>query len=219
MLSEGRNAWIDSLVSMSEYLVMLELFFADSSHTGTITVPKKATKAAYVPGLFRSVFGRKAEYIVTVRHPVPCCISSYEKSGGLPREGAVRPRSAIERWMLRDTRITGARRVAVDAEHYFEVYLRYWEQFHISLVLSGLFAHRDYRVVAFGKTQMEETAQNFHSRFGSTLAVQDFATSTGSRSLHPSWWEMSCAAIDRVHSVWRSVGVPFPYDELLSSGG
>lgn len=61
-----------------------------------IPVTKKATKAAYQGGFFDRVLGPNAEYIITLRHPIPACISTYEKSGGLPADGRLAVRGNIE---------------------------------------------------------------------------------------------------------------------------
>ncbi len=210
------NSWIDCLLSIGEYLVLLELFFAGGCGGTRTVVPKKATKAVYAGGLFKHVFGADAEYLITVRHPLACCISTYDKSGGLPPDGRFKVRSAIERWIRRDLCLTGISAEELAGMDYFEAYARYWEQFHIALALSGLVAHRNYRVIPYGSESMEATARRFHEHYGSARPITRFLSSAGQHKRHPQWVARSKEAIARVDSVWHLLGLEFPKDALLS---
>ena len=98
--SQGYNAYTTMMQNMAEYLAMVEEFFADSRmHRNRVVVPKKATKAAYHGAYFERALGPGAEYVVTLRHPVPACISTYEKSTGLPADGRFAVRGNIEEWV------------------------------------------------------------------------------------------------------------------------
>lgn len=213
-LYEQENSWIDGLMSISEYLVTLELFFARDCRESRIIVPKKVTKAIYSSGLFKCVFGPRAEYLVTVRHPIACCISTYEKSGGLPTDGKMKVRSAIERWIGRDLHETGVRFADLPTMDYFDAYVRYWEQFYITLALSGMLARRDYSVIPYGKEAMEQTAQRFHARYNSKEKPAEFMVSPGLRARHPDWVVRAQKAVARVTDVWNLVGLEFPQAAL-----
>ncbi|HEX7380958.1 MAG TPA: hypothetical protein VF265_02265, partial [Nevskiaceae bacterium] len=55
---------------------------------GRWLVPKKMHRLAYWAGSLKMRLGPgRAGYLVTVRYPLPSCISVYEKSGGLPPDG------------------------------------------------------------------------------------------------------------------------------------
>lgn len=97
---------------------------------------------------------------------------------------------------------------------YFDVYLRYWEHYHLSLALTGLSASRNIQVIAFGEAALQSVAQNHHDLYGSGLQASEFHTSDTARRLHPEWLERAQPAIDRVEAAWKSVGIPFPMEEF-----
>ncbi len=107
-LRAGANTWVLSLHTMAEYLTMVEMFFGGAKRvSGKVVVPKKLTKGIYSGGFFHRVLGEAVEHVFTLRHPVTCCISTYEKSGGLPENGLFTVRSNIEEWCRRDHRAVG----------------------------------------------------------------------------------------------------------------
>jgi hypothetical protein len=55
-----------------------------------LVVPKKATKAAYHGAFFTPCSVLRTEFVVTLRHPLAACISTYEKSTGLPPDASSR---------------------------------------------------------------------------------------------------------------------------------
>jgi hypothetical protein len=213
--SNNNNTWIGTLLSMSEYLTMVEIYFANRSQSGKVVVPKKLTKGVYAGSFFNGIFGRSAEYYVTVRHPIACCISTYEKSGGLPSDGRFVSRSNIEKWIKRDVFQAAATSSGFKKSDYFSAYVRYWELFHINLACSGLLSGRVHAIVPFGKESMETTAATFHQRFGSTNSAGEFVVSRELEKRHPDWSERSQLALERVDTVWRMVGLDFPKTQLL----
>jgi len=214
-LQPGLNSWMLSLKTMAEYLVMVEVFFSElKQHSGKVVVPKKITKGVYAGGLFRHVLGKDLEVVLTVRHPVAACASMYEKSGGLPEDGRFAVRSAMEGWCRRDLEYTGGGQKQLDEMDYFDVYLRYWEQYQMSVVTSGWLSNRDLRVVAFGKPALQSIAQGYHHRYGSGLQASEFHVSDKARRLHPEWIERAQPSVDRVAATWKSAGICFPTDEV-----
>jgi hypothetical protein len=207
------NQWINCLFGVSEYLAMIEAYFGTSSDS-VVVVPKKLTKGIYAGSLFNTVLGAEAEYVITIRHPLATCISTYEKSGGLPTEQRFAVRSNIETWIKRDQLFTGLPESALSAKDYFENYIRYWEQYYINLAMSGLTANRSRVVVPFGMQYMEEAAGKWHQRFGVHRPASAFRNSRGSAQRHPFWIERSEEAMRRVASVWQLVDLPFPEAEL-----
>lgn len=200
--------------NMAEYLAMVELFFSNSRlFSNHVVVPKKATKAAYHGAFFQAVLGPETEYLITLRHPLAACISTYEKSTGLPPDGRFQARGNIEEWARRDAQQTGMSETALAAASYLDVYLRYWEQYHYQLALTGLASGRPWTVVAYGRERLMDLAAAFHKRFRSGASPTDFKV-FDKRSRHPDWAERADAALVRVAGVWGALGLPFPLAEL-----
>ena len=209
------TAWVESLHTMAEYLAMVELFFAAAGqHKDHIIVPKKATKAAYAPGLFQSVLGASAEGVITIRHPVPACISTFELAGGLPTDHRFVQRGNIERLWARDLLCAGFSDREVANMDYFDAYLRYWEDYHVRLAMSGSNVTRHYRVVAYGAERFMLEARRNADRFGSLAGnVEQFHVRHRSDQ-HPEWMARAELALRRVGDQWERVGMAFPLDEI-----
>jgi hypothetical protein len=214
---QGYSAYTRMMHNMAEYLTMVELYFADSrAHGNLIPIPKKATKAAYQGGFFDRVLGPNAEYLITLRHPVPACISTYEKSGGLPANGHFAVRGNIETWIRRDNIYAGIPAEKIEQLDYFDAYLNYWEHYHYNLLLTGLRLNPKWQVVAYGKERLENLARGFHERFGRTDAPEDFSV-RDQRARHPDWMIKAEPAVRRVADVWLRAGVPFPFDAVMEA--
>jgi hypothetical protein len=217
-LVQGANSWILSLQTMAEYLTMVEIFFGnDRRHSGKIIVPKKLTKGIYAGGFFHRVLGEAVDHVITLRHPATACVSTYEKSGGLPGDGHFAVRSNIEDWCRRDLLNTGCRLSELVHMDYFDAYLRYWEQYHLYIATTGLSANRDLRIVVYGKERMENLANVFHRRYESSGTARPFQISDSIRQRHPEWIDRARPAIERVAGAWARVGIRFPLAELLEA--
>ena len=216
-LQPGVNSWVVSLKTMAEYLTMVAILFGERpSHSGKIVVPKKLTKAAYAGGFFHRIFGDQTEWVLTVRHPVASCVSTYEKSGGLPIGGSFTVRSNIEEWCLRDLQEMGCGTDEPANMDYFGAYLRYWEHYYSLLAMTGLFASRHLKVIGFSKSALESGAQGYHDRYGSGLQAAEFHASDSARRRHSEWIERAQPAIDRVAAAWKSAGTAFPAADIES---
>lgn len=209
------TTWVESLHTMAEYLTMVELFFAEAGRHGDhIVVPKKATKAVYAPGLFQSALGAGAEGVITIRHPVPACISTFESAGGLPADRRFVQRGNIERLWARDLLSAGFSDRELADMDYFDAYLRYWEDYHVRLAMSGSNVTRHYHVVAYGAERLMCEAERNARRFGSVAAgVEEFHV-TDRRDRHPEWIARAEPALQRVGEQWARVGMTFPADEI-----
>jgi hypothetical protein len=130
--------------------------------------------------------------------------------------GVFRARSILERWVLRDSQSAGFRRAEVAGVDYFEAYARYWEQFHISLAMSGMLAKPNCTVVPYGKEAMEGLASRFHARFAKEPAVEPFLCKGSLLDRHPRWIKRSEEAVRCVEAAWRSCGARFPTAEISS---
>jgi hypothetical protein len=214
-LDDRHNAYTSFTQQTAEYLAMVEVYFAKSRRVdGYTIVPKKATKAVYQGAFFNAVLGPKTEYIITLRHPVAACISTYEKSTGLPLDGRFDVRGNIEEWVKRDLMWLGTDEGSLLRSDYFDAYLRYWENYHCLLALSGLAANRSWTVVAYGKERLMTLARKLHERFGSAAAPGEFKV-FDKRSRHPDWNDRADKAIERVAQVWKLAGVEFPVAEVM----
>ncbi len=214
-LKRGVNSWIATLKTAAEYLTMVELFFADRGrHSGRIIVPKKLPQSVYAPGLFQSLFGSGSDWVLTVRHPVAACISSYEKSGGLPADSHLPLRSNIESWIRRDLEQDGRTLEQIEAMGYFEAYLRYWERYHLLVATGGYGRYRRVRVIPYGADSMRSVAQEYHDGHGSGMRASAFYVSDGAWSRHPEWTERARPALYRVQEAWRAAGLAFPLDQI-----
>lgn len=213
----GVNSWTTSLQTMAEFLTMVEVFFGQARpHSGKVVVPKKLTKGTYAGGFFHRILGESVEHVLTVRHPVTSCISTYEKSGGLPPDGRFAVRGNIEDWVRRDLMYTGRTEAEVMALDYFDAYLNYWEQYYYYVATTGLSANRHIEVVAYGADRMQAMAQRFHHRFGSDQTPEAFHV-FDKRDRHPQWMAQAEAAVARVESVWSRVGLCFPTAEVMEA--
>jgi hypothetical protein len=214
---QGYSAYTRMMHNMAEYLTMVELYFANSrTYDNKIQIPKKATKAAYQGGFFDRVLGPDAEYLITLRHPVPACISTYEKSGGLPADGRFAVRGNIETWVRRDNLYAGISAEKVGQLDYFDAYLNYWEHYHYNLLLTGLRLNPKWQIVAYGKERLEGMARSLRERFGNADAPESFKVSD-QRNRHPEWMRQAEPVVRRVADVWNRVGVPFPFDTVMEA--
>lgn len=216
-LTSGINSWIVTLKTIAEYLTMVEVFFASRRpHAGKVVVPKKLTQGIYAAGVFQRVLGPLSEYVLTVRHPVAACVSTYEKSGGLPADGRLAVRSNIEQWCRRDLEYAGWGAERLANMDYFDAYLRYWEQYHLLVPTSGLARAAKLRIVAYGADTMRSLAQYYHDSHGSGLRAAAFHLSGTAKGRHPDWVERARPAIERVCGVWRAFGLTFPAEEIAA---
>ncbi len=209
------NDWIELITSVSEYLTMVEIFFLKTSSDGPQIVPKKLLKAVYAGGFFRNLLGPEAEFIITVRHPIDCCVSTYDKSGGIPENSKIMVRSTIEKWIKRDILFYGIEEKSFSDMEYFSAYIKYWELYYINLAVCGLLSKRNYRVSVF--SDLEDVASDFHRRFGSGKYVNRLVVSEPRHLRHREWNERALEAIARVSSVWRLFGMEFPERRLLDN--
>lgn len=215
--AQGYNAYTNMMQNMAEYLAMVEEFFADARlFRHRIVVPKKATKAAYHGAFFERALGPETEYIITLRHPVAACISTYEKSTGLPADGRFAVRGNIEEWIRRDNVYTGRREAEVFQRDYFDMFLSYWEHYHYNVVLTGLRRNPNWTLAAYGKERFEGLAGRFHERFKSGRQPEGFKV-FDNRARHPEWMKKAEPVVRRVSEVWRTAGIEFPLEEVMEA--
>jgi hypothetical protein len=214
-LAPGFNSWTATLKSTAEFLTMVEIFFADRrTHGGRVIVPKKLTQSVYAAAFFQQVFGSHSEHLITLRHPVAACISTYEKSGGLPPHGRFLVRSNIEAWCRRDLEHASWPAAQLSEMDYFSVYLRYWEQYHLHLAAYLILALPRCHILAYGADTLQSLAQHYHDLHGSGLDAAPFQMPDQAMRRHPAWVGLAQPAIDRVAASWERAGLVFPHEQL-----
>jgi hypothetical protein len=210
------NAFTLAMCQAAEFAIAVELFYRQASATETqqLVVPKKLTKAAYAGEFVREYFGEDATYFVTIRNPLSSCISTFEKSGGLPEDESFTVRSAIEKWIQRDVEA-----VQFKNEHqqlnYFQAYFKYWELYYVRLAMSGLLHSHNSSVVAYSAKNMERVANAWHAEYGSNGCAGEFYEAARSDIRFPRMRESAIESIQKVAGVWTMLGLKFPVDELL----
>jgi hypothetical protein len=166
-------------------------------------------------GSFRSLLGGElADYIVTIRNPLPTAISIYEKSDGMPAGGkfpAARPRSAIERWILNDLNALGFSDSRAATLDYFEAVQISWTRFHLKMASSGLFSDNanDVTMLPYDPVTYQEF---LHRRYADvqnpnepeSLLVHDKYCE------FPQWSDRADAAIASMKSIWNDLGLRLP---------
>ena len=209
------NGWVRSLQTMAEYLTMVEMFFGKAGPKGgKIVVPKKTPKAVYAAGLFGTALGASTEGIITVRHPVPACISTYEAAGGLPGDGLFALRGNIEKFCAGDLIDLGFAREEIERMDYFGAYLRYWENYQVRLAMSRANIARKFQVLAYGAERYMHEAAKFAERFGAGSSLVERFHVHDRRSRHPDWMERAKLSLRRVTEQWERVGLEFPVAEV-----
>lgn len=215
---DGLNSWTASLQTMAEFLTMVEIYFANATpHTGKIIVPKKLTKGTYAGGFFHRILGESVEHIITIRHPVTSCISTYEKSGGLPENGCFSVRGNIEEWVRRDLMYTGISATAIEKMDYFDAYLKYWEQYQTYVATTGLSANRHVKVVAYGKERLMDVVRDYGYRFGNRNPQPEDFKVFDKRDRHSDWFTKAEASVKRIHELWNRMGLKVSLDEIMEA--
>lgn len=206
------NAHTTSLLQLAEYFVMVELYFqryGRLAFRGGVVVPKKFTKLIYNFPLIRELVGTRAEYLITLRHPLGVMQSVLDKSGGMPSNGLFAVRSAIERWALDEAMRWGANEAQVMQLPYAQVMLDYWKRFHMQLAISGIPSMPTAKLVTFGAASMTGVMKEYYRAFGITLEPEAFKEAAFPE-FAPELTVAALAAINDVAQLWRSVGMRFP---------
>ena len=200
---------------LAEYLVMARLFFQGCQDKQFI-IPKKFPKAIRQWNLIDRVFGNKVETVVTIRDPLSCCVSAYEKAGGLPEGSRFRVRSVIEKWALRDLIASGASHANLTASDYFRVMISYWAFYYNLVATSGALSAGKVSILTFSSSRIGAFATSNHIRFGSKLEPSTFIESEPGVRRHPEWRVEAINAVHDVALTWASRGLTFPAEELMS---
>ncbi len=227
---ELRDTWYDwlgnrpyfhlqeAIFQTAEFLVIANLYFRSKTKPlpdGRWLAPKKFHKLVSWAGSFKMLLGQgRADYLVTLRHPVPTCISIYEKSGGPPDDGrypAYAPRSAIERWVLDDLMHLGFSQEEVAEMDYFDAVLASWTQFYTRMATSGLFLgdREEIRVIRYGQAELEAVVQDYRRQADSDHPIEPFLVHDKAQR-HSEWQTRGDAAVESLTSIWATLGLKLP---------
>ena len=208
----------DSILQIAEFLVLSKNYYIERgrlSGAGQIIIPKKMHKLVNWASSLKSLLvPGGADYVVTVRNPLPVAISIYEKSGGMPTDGKFpfsAPRSAIEGWICADLLASGYTETTATQLNYFEAVRISWTRFYLKMASSGLFSNNAHAVTMLPYDPV--TYQEFlHRRYADVqnpnepepLLVHDKYRE------FPQWSDRADAAIASMKSLWCDLGLRFP---------
>lgn len=195
---------ISALFQLAQFLVWAREAFADSP----VVIKKKIYFSLWLPQLAR-VFGDRATYYVTIRHPVPMIVSFMETLARLPR---VKPdaMASMELDQHFDSvtnfnRITREQWFALNA---FEKMLYVWETYYTAIGVS--YVTKDQLVPLVMGDEMSAYLQQKNPDFVQSTHrskkrdyeeyLEYFNISQDTVDLH----------ISRVTNLWRAAGLKFP---------
>lgn len=208
----------DSMFQTAEFLVIASLYYQRKTirHPhGYWLAPKKFHKIVNWAGSLKMLLGPdRADYLVTIRHPLPTAISIYEKSGGLPPDGLFplhKPRSAIERWVITDLLTLGHSPEEIGSMDYFEAVQKSWSAFYTKLAGSGLFLglRSEVRLIAYGAAELEEVVRGYGARQLNRINPEPVLIHEKS-TLHRHWSDRADTAVTAMADLWCSFGLQFP---------
>jgi hypothetical protein len=208
----------DAIFQVAEFLVIANLYYQKKSARhphGYWLVPKKMHKIIYWGSSFKMLLGEgKADYLVTIRNPLPTAISIFEKSGGLPEDArfpARQPRSAIEHWIAADLVSLGHAQEEIAAMGYFEAVQRSWSYFHARMATSGLFLglRDEVRIIPYGQDTLEDMVREYRARHLSD-AMPEPVLRHEKADEFPDWRAEAEIAVAAMAKLWASVGLKFP---------
>ncbi|WP_407492455.1 hypothetical protein [Pseudooceanicola sp. MF1-13] len=207
-----------AVFQVAEFLVISNLYYQLQTKglgNNLWLAPKKMHKIVGWASSFKMLLGQgRADYIVTLRHPVPTAISIYEKSGGRPTYGlfpAFAPRSLIERWILDDLMHLGFSQDDVAGMSYFAAVQASWSHFHGRMATSGLFlgARDEIRLVPYGKDTLEEVVRDYRDRCVNPMPPEDVLIHDKSAEF-PDAQAAGDQAVADMQATWAQLGLRFP---------
>ncbi|WP_143484287.1 hypothetical protein [Acidithiobacillus marinus] len=200
----------------AEWLIMSDWYFRNLQPAdGLKNIVKKGTKMVYMPDFFRETFGPKTEWIIAVRHPAAACVSTYEKSGGLPDNECFpeKPRSVIERWVMDSWVRDGFLPSQVGKMPYFTAYLHYWVRYHQILMVGGMLRGNPRHVlIGYHPDVMEGFILTQINRYkvAENHMPERFYVSQKAIERHPDWVQEARSAIENMETLWQSFGHNLP---------
>jgi len=235
---EIRETWYDwagdrpyyhlqsSVFQVAEFLVIANLYYQlktarraggqpGTQAEGHWLAPKKMHKIVHWGSSFKMLLGQgRADYLVTIRHPLPTAISIYEKSGGPTPDGlfpARAPRSAIEHWVLSDLMHLGFQQEEVAGMSYFAAVQASWADFHTRMATSGLFlgSRDEIRLLPYGKDTLEGVVRDTRDRYANDAPPEPVMIHDKAAEF-PEAREAGDRAVADIAATWAQLGLSFP---------
>lgn len=208
----------ESFIQMAEFLVLSKAYFqiklTNKKFYG-MPVVKKIHKAAHAGFGFKMLFNPgQADYLLTVRNPLPIAISVYEKSGGLPADGlfpAKKQRSAIEVMIMHDLLMEGYSMDEIARLDYYKAVEKSWVRFYSKMAISGLFSmnKQGVRVVPYSKEALQGTVRIYQDRYKTPGKIEDFHIHEKADQ-YQDHKKQSADAVLKMETYWASLGLTFP---------
>lgn len=202
----------------AEFLVIANLHYqirTRAQQSGRWLAPKKMHKIITWAGSFKMLLGQgRADYLVTIRHPVSTAISIAGKSGGLPADDpfpATAPRSAIEHWVLNDLMLLGYSLPEVAAMSYASAVCASWSSFYARMATSGLFLgdRSEIQLLPYGKERLEGCVQAYRTAHDHPGAPEPVLIHQKAAE-HPQWLPEGNATVAAMRALWGTLGLQFP---------
>lgn len=205
LLNAGR-----SLFSLAEFIVVSKHYFAKNQGE-TIIIPKKFPSAASHFHEVAQIFGSSAEFLITLRHPLPTALSAADKAGSRLEKFPEKTRSAIEGMVARSLAMRGVRAAGMN---YVVAFSAAWLHFYESMIDSGLFAPRPQgskvTVLLYGSVSYETAVKNHAKQYAVDREPEAFFT-------RPCEAESAAAdgAVDLLRKKWGIYGRQLPKMEVV----
>lgn len=209
----------DAIFQTAEFLVIANYYYQLKTRRqprGMWLAPKKMHKMVNWGGSLKMLLGQgQADYLVTIRNPLPTAISIYEKSGGLPENKlfpAKAPRSAIEHWIMSDLMLLGHSMAEISQMNYFNAVQVSWSHFYARMATSGLFLgdRAEIQLIPYGKQQLEDTIATFRDQYSREKKPPEPVLIHQKAQEHLDWQEPATVAVNAVARLWASLGLEFP---------
>lgn len=208
----------ESFFQLAEFLVLSNIYWQHKTKIRkkqTFLATKKIHKAVYAGQGFKTLFTPgQADYLLTIRNPLPIAISIYEKSGGLPEGGkfpARQPRSFIEVVIVRDLLAMGYSEDEIAALDYYQAVEKSWVRFYSTMATSGLFCgeKNGVRIIPYDKNALMQTVKSYYDEYGVTGAPEDVYIHDKSDK-HEGWKQQADEAVSTMKQFWSGLGLAFP---------
>lgn len=191
------------LFELAQFLVWAKREFKDSD-----VIVKKRTSFELILPLLYSIFGDQAEYIVTVRHPIPAGFSMARKTNY-----KVDSYDSPDWWKPFVFNNKAMSENEWENLNYIERFILYWQVCYEGVARNRYFNQR-LRVVTYDQDDYEGLLADLSKKHdGNGANLRDF--NLIKRNYHKVWSDdVLNKAIDDVSTLWRLNGMQFPELEL-----
>lgn len=215
---QSLSYFYESFYQLAEFLVLSKLYWQQKTRMNkaqTYLVAKKIHKSVYAGQGFKTLFRPgQADYLLTIRNPLPVAISVYEKSGGLPPDGkfpAKQQRSFIEVVIFRDLLALGYSVDEIARLDYYQAVEKSWARFYSNMAISGLFCgeKNGIKIIPYDKQALMQTVQFYYDEYGFAAPPEDVYVHDKSAQ-HAAWKQQAEVAVATMKQHWASFGLQFP---------